>query len=193
MSNFSIKNVFGKGLLIAIPLGVVVYIAMKIFEMFAKVVEPISKQFGVERVFGELTITILVVFLLLMIVFVLGLLMRINIIADLGKSLEELVFKFFPSLNQLKVTAAEKLNLETKAESWKPVLILFENKYNAAYEIEQNETFVTLFVIKGIEISDGEILITRKEDVQIQNITSKELHHFTKQYGKGFLSLIKKN
>jgi uncharacterized membrane protein len=189
----SIKNVFGKGLIIAIPLGVVVYVAKKIFEMFEKVVEPISKQFGIERIFGELTITILVVFLLLMLVFVLGLLMRITFIASLGKSLEEIVFKFFPSLNQLKVTAAEKLNLETTTGSWKPVLLLYENKYNGAFVVEQNEEFITLFVLKGIEISDGEILITKKEEVQIQDISAFDLHHFTKQYGKGFLSLIKKH
>jgi uncharacterized membrane protein len=191
MNDFSLKKVFGKGLLIAIPLGVVVYIGLKIFEMLGKVIEPISKQFGAERIFGELTVTILVVFVLLMFVFILGLLMRVAIFASFGKNLEEIVFKFFPSLNQLKVTAAEKLDLETNTASWKPVLLFFENKYNAAFVIEKNDTFITLFVIKGIDISSGEILITKIQEVQIQEISSKELHQYTRQYGKGFLSMLK--
>ena len=193
MNNFSIKKVFGKGLLIAIPLGVVIYIGKKIFEMFEKVVEPLSKQFGIQKIFGELSVTILVVFILIILVFILGLLMRVTIFASFGKRLEELVFYFVPSLNQLKVTAAEKLKIETESETWRPVLVLFENRYQAGYIVDHIEDYFTLFVIKGIDISQGEILIVKKEVVQVQDITVKELNHFTKQYGKGFLSLIKKS
>jgi alpha-D-ribose 1-methylphosphonate 5-triphosphate synthase subunit PhnI len=70
-------------------------------------------------------------------------------------------------------------------------LLFFENKYNAAFFIEKNDIFITLFVIKGIDISSGEILITKIQEVQIQEISSKELHQYTRQYGKGFLSMLK--
>jgi uncharacterized membrane protein len=193
MRNFSLTKILGKGLIIAIPLGIVVYVLMKFLDMFKKIIEPLSEQFGVQKLFGQLTLTILTVFSIVLVVFILGLLMRINFLESFGKNLEEVVMKFFPSLQQLKVTAAEKLNLETNSSSWKPVLVCHENKYNAAFVIEKKDDLITLFVIKGIEISDGEVLITKQSEVELTDISSKELHQFTKHYGKCILGSIKEN
>lgn len=192
MNILSLKHLFGRGLVIAIPLGVILYIFLKIVAIFEKLVAPISEKIGIHKIFGELTLTVFAVFLIILLVLIMGLLMRLAYFERFGRSMEDVVFKIFPSLNQLKITAIEKLELENNTESWKPVLLFHEERFTPAFIIEQNEEMITLFVLKSVDISNGEFLITRKEAVQYQEITAKEIRQYTRQFGKGFLPLIDK-
>jgi uncharacterized membrane protein len=187
-----IKKIFGRGFTLAIPLGVVLYVFIKLVEIFEKLISPLATKLGIERILGELTLTIITVFLLLVFMFLLGLLMQLSIVSSFGKSLEDVVVKFVPSLNQIKTMAAEKLDVENTSNTWKPVLLLHEKKYFPAFVIEELNDLITLYTIIGTSINDGEILITRKSDVSIVEITASQIRLFSKQYGKGYLSLIEK-
>jgi hypothetical protein len=63
--------------------------------------------------------------------------------------------KFIPSLNHLKVMAADKLNLESSQNVWKPALVYFEEKYNAAFIVEEGELMVSLFLTKTNSFKEG--------------------------------------
>ena len=76
---------------------------MKIFE---KLIGPLAKKFQIERIFGEITLTFFAVLVMLAIAFLLGLLMRIKLIANIRGEVESLVLKFIPSLNYLELMAA---------------------------------------------------------------------------------------
>ncbi|BAO76383.1 hypothetical protein WPG_2153 [Winogradskyella sp. PG-2] len=94
---------------------------MKIFE---KLIEPIAKKFQIEHVFGEITLTFFTVLAMLAIAFLLGLLMRIKLIANIRAEVESLVLKFIPSLNYLELMATERLKVDDIDLNWKPVLVL---------------------------------------------------------------------
>ena len=145
------------------PLGVVVYVFIKLLDIFQKLINPLAIKLGIERILGELTLTIFAVFLLLLLMFLLGLLMQFSAVAGFGSNLEELVLKFVPSLRNLKTIAAEKLELENAANSWKPVMVLHEKKYFPAFIIEELNELMTLYLIRGTGINEGEILITSKK------------------------------
>ena len=192
MNLSKIKKIFGKGLTLAIPVGVVLYVFIKLLGILQKIITPVAANLGIERILGELTLTILAVFLLLAFMFLLGLLMQFSKVAGIGKALEELVFKFIPSLKNLKAIAAEKLDLEMASNAWKPVLVLYEKKYSPAFIIEELDDLITIYIIVGTSVSSGELLITSKNEVSFISVTANEIHQFSKQYGEGYLSLIAK-
>ena len=190
----ALKRVFGRGLALAIPLGVVVYVFMKLVEVFEKLIKPLTEKLGIEKILGELTLTTLAILILILIIFVLGLLMRVSFISRLEKSVDGLVTKLIPTLHQFKVMAAEKLDLDNEVNDWKPVMVLHEEKYFPAFIIEEQDDRITLYVIKGTSIhEDGEILITSKSEVILSEITANDIHRCSKQFGKGYLELIKKS
>ncbi len=187
----TIKSTFATGLAIAIPLGVVLYVFVRLFDILEKLIGPLATKLGIDRILGGLTLTIFSVLMFLLAMFVLGLLMRISFLAGLGKSIEDLVFRLIPSLNAARNMMAEKLDVQNALGTWKPVMMHYEEIYMPAFLIEESDDLVTLFLMKGIELSEGEILITKKEKVRLTELTTSQIHIFSKQFGKGYLSVIK--
>ena len=186
-----LKRTFGRGLALAIPLAVLGYVFVRIVGVFEKMITPLAGKMGVDRLLGELTLTLLACLLIVVLILFLGMLMKISLISRLGTDMESVILRFIPSLNQLKSIANEKLDLGIAQDTWKPVIMLHEQKYSPALIIEENDTLITLFVSKGTSLKDGEILITNKGEVRLHPITAHELHMCSKAFGKGFLSLIR--
>lgn len=192
MNRPSFKLIFAKGCALALPLGVVAYVFLKILSAFEEMIKPIATKLGVDKLLGEITLTVIALIVLMILMFLLGLLMQLSAVAGFRKNLEELVLKFIPSLNHLKTMAAEKLDFDEATSGWKPVLLFYENKYSAAFIVEENDKLITFFLTKGTSLSEGEIVITDKSEIVFSEITSRQMHQCSKQYGKGYISLIKK-
>ncbi len=191
MAAFSLKRTIGRGVALAIPLAVVGYVLMKFIDIFEKIAEPLAKKFGVDKILGEITLTIFALLIILVLIFILGLLMQIAVVASVRKELEDTILKVVPSMNQLKLMAAEKLDLENATSNWKPVLVYREEAYLPAYITEENEQWITFVLAKISASEQGDILIAKKENCSYIEINMKQMHHFTKQYGRGFLSVLK--
>jgi hypothetical protein len=185
-----LKRTLGRGIALALPLSIVLYILYKFIKIFESAISPFAKKFGVETILGELTVTFFAVLLMLAIVFVLGLLMNISLIADLRKEVESWILKFIPSLNHLKLMAAEKMDLENAATDWKPVFLQKGDQCMPAYVIEENNDWITLALAKGPNTEPGDIMIIRKSSVSYIEITMTQMHDFNKHYGKGYISLM---
>ena len=190
MAAFSLKRIIGRGIALAIPLSIVIYVVYKFLKIFEKALAPVANKFGVDHVLGELTLTFLAVLAILAIVFILGLLMQIDIIADLRKHVEGWILKFIPSLNHLKLMAVEKLDMENAATLWKPVLLLKGDQYMPAFIIEEKGEWITLALAKAPGTEPKDMLITKKSAVSYKEISMKQMHEFNKQFGRGYLSLI---
>jgi hypothetical protein len=104
-----------------------------------------------------------------------------------------MITRFIPSLNEFKSTAAEKRNMETETSTWKPVLLPHKTKYFPAFLIEELQDLVTLYVVQGTSVHEGELLITRKNDILLSSVSLEEFLRFSKQYGKGYLPWVKKS
>jgi uncharacterized membrane protein len=57
MTKFSLKSTIVRGIALAFPLSVVLYVLYKFIKIFEKIIGPIAKKFEIERVFGEITLT----------------------------------------------------------------------------------------------------------------------------------------
>ena len=193
MSKFKFKTILGRGLALAVPLAIVLYVFLRVIEVFKKLIAPVAEKIGVDRVRGELVLTILAIALIILIIVLLGLLMQITVVATVRSQVENIILKFVPSLNQLKLMAADTLDLDTEENTWRPVLLYTKEKakYNPAFIVEEDEEMLTLFICLETNIRKGEILIVNKEKVSTIPISFTDLHKSTRAAGKGFLGIIK--
>ncbi len=194
MSKFKFKTVLGRGLALAVPVAIVLYVFLRIISLLKKAISPLAADLGVQRIWGELTLTIFAILIIILIILLLGLLMQVAVVATIRAQVEDIILKFIPSLNQLKLLAADSLNLDEEEISWRPVLLytIEKAKYNPAFVVDEDEEMVTVFLCLEPNIRKGEILIVKKEKVKIIPITFNELHKCSRAAGKGYLEIIKK-
>ncbi len=112
-------------------------------------------------------------------------------IANLKVHVESLVLRFIPSLNHLKLMAAEKLNEEDAVTNWKAVLVIKGDQCFPAYIIEENEEWITLAKVGTTNTSPVGMMITEKSSVKCISITMEQMRVCNKQFGKGYVDMIK--
>lgn len=193
MKSFSFKKTFGKGVFLGIPILLSIYAFIKVEILFEKVVEPIAHQIGVEKILGEITLTLFAIVLLILFLFLLGLLMRVSFIASVGNDVEALVFKLVPSLNRIKMMAAEKLDMESEEKLWLPVLVYIDDSFVPAFVIEEDAVWVSLLTVKVPGSDPENLVIKKKEGLQLIPISLKELNSNNRQFGKGYIDIFKKS
>lgn len=190
MNPFSVKQTMIKGITLALPLAMVLYVLIKIVGMLEKMIGPLAKKAGVANILGDITITVIDILLLLLLVFLLGLLMQLAFVASFRTYIQDWIIKLVPSLNHLNLIAAEQLDIEKSVTTWRPVLVEKEGHFSPAFIIEESEEWLTLVYVKP-PLTDPEImLIIKKNEVNCKEITMKQMMQFNKQFGKGYLSLI---
>lgn len=195
MSTFSLKKTIFNGITLAIPLGIILYVLMRIMGVLQKAITPIAQKIGIDRLFGQITLTILVVFVILVLIFVCGLLMRLHFIKGFRSYIEGMIIRVVPSLNHLKLIAAEKLDVQSETLQWKPVLLWRKNEeeYVSAYIIEETNDWIIIAITNMPSTEPGQVLITKKSVVTYKEITMTEMQEHNKLFGKGYLSLIDTN
>lgn len=190
MGNLSPKKIFASGLALAIPLGIVFYLFLKFVGLFEKLIEPIAHKLGIQNILGELTISILAILLLLIIIFLLGLLMRFDLVKSIQGGIRDMILRFIPSLNQLQLMASQKLDIELAVQNWKPVLLQKGDEFIPAYLIEEGKDLLTFALVKGPDTSPDSLFITHKGSVSFQSISFEQLKKYNRQFGKGYQSII---
>jgi len=188
-----IKTTLIRGLTLAVPLFIVVYVLIRFIQIVRKIITPIATKMGIHHILGNATLTILTILLVLLFILALGLLAKIRMVSNVRQKLENTILHFVPSLNYFKLMADDKLKVTDSQNEWKPVLVFSEEKYNAAFIVEESEQLVTLFVSKGTSLKDGEIMTVNRKDVTIVPATYDELNKFSRAFGKGFISILEKN
>ncbi len=162
-----LKTTLIRGLTLAVPLAIVGYVLIRVIQIIRKLITPIATKIGIHHVLGNATLSIITVLLIILFIFGLGLLMQIRIVLRLRQRLENTILHFAPSLNYFKLMADDKLKVTDSQNEWKPVLVFSEEKYNAAFIVEETEQLVTLFVSKGTSLKDGEIMTVYRKDVTV--------------------------
>ncbi len=192
MAAFSFKNTMIKGIALAAPLSIALYILLRFVKIFEKIIAPFAKKFEVDTFLGEITLSVLAVITMLAVAFAFGLLMQIPIISKSGKQLEDLILKMIPSLNHLKLMAVEKLDAENAVTNWKPILIEKGNGFMPAYLIEESAEWITFSKVKMPGTDPGDVFIEKKDGIKFTYISMSQLLDFNKQFGKGYIGFIEK-
>ena len=184
------KTNLAMGLFLTLVIGVIAYILIKVDGILKKIITPIAHKLQMENIFGELTITFLAILAIIILVVVLGFISELPLFARYKEKMENLFLKIYPPLSYLKMMADEKLHVESVRADWKPVLALIDNRYLPAFIIEENDEWVTLSILHVPKSDPMAILIVPKDATQLIPLTSTQMHHNNRFFGKGHLSLI---
>ncbi len=178
------------GILITTVLAIIAFILIKLYTMVEKLVRPVAQFFRMDTIFGEITIIFFAILTILILVFVLGFISMLPSVFRYKNKMENWLLEIYPSLNYFKMWADEKLKMDSERTNWKPVLALIDDQYWPAFIVEENEEWVTLSVLYIPDSSPMELLIARKNSLQLIPMTMSQMLHNNRRYGKGHLSLI---
>jgi hypothetical protein len=190
MNAYKIKTTFALGLVITLVLAIISYILFRLGGLLKPVISPIAHKLGMQNDIGEVAITLLAILFIIFLVFVLGWIALLPAVSRYKNKFEDLLLKIYPPLNYLKAMEEERLKVNTERDGWKPVLALMYDQYWPAFIIEENEEWVTLSVLYVPNSDPMEVLIARKDETPMIPMTTKQMLHYNRLYGKGHLSLI---
>jgi len=192
MASKTFRRILIDGLALAIPLGILIFVFIKIHQILMKIADPLAKKLQIELLFGGLTVAILAVVLFFLIVIFLGLLMFIPAVVRTRAKVEQVILYIIPSLNQLKVIAGEKLTGEDSASAWKSILLKQNEDYTPAIITEEVGEWVTIVLIRAPRGEPEDIIIAKKANIEFIEFPMMELAIFARKYGRGFSKYIKK-
>jgi hypothetical protein len=190
MKATKIRATFAIGLVITLVLAVISYILFRLGGVFKPVIVPIAHKLGMQNDLGEIAITLLAMAAMLILIFVLGSIALLPSVSVYKDQFERVLLKIYPPLSYLKTMEEEKLKVNTERAGWKPVLALMYDQYWPAFIVEENEEWVTLSVLYVPNSDPMEVVIARKADTPMIPMTTKQMLHYNRAYGKGHLSLI---
>jgi hypothetical protein len=193
MGSFSFRQTLIRGITLALPLALVLYVLIRVAGMMEKMIGPIAKKAGIDKILGEVTLTVITILCLVILIFGFGLLMQFAFISSFRVYLQEWILKLVPSLNHLKLIAAEKLDIEDAPNTWKPVLIEKDDQFSPAFIIEETNEWITLIYVKPPSTETHNMVIAKKSSVHYKEITMKQMIQFNKQFGKGYIKLVEGN
>ena len=76
MSQFKFKTTLVRGLALGIPIAVILYVFIRILVVIEKLISPAAQAIGIERLLGEITLTLLALGVIMLFVLLLGFLTR---------------------------------------------------------------------------------------------------------------------
>ena len=107
---FFIKTTVKGGIIFFLPIVFIAIAIEKVAVVFTKIISPLALKFGIDKIAGKATITILIVIVVLLICFFGGLLMKIRKLQTLNKKLDKKLTELIPTYGEIKSKAAGKLD-----------------------------------------------------------------------------------
>jgi len=184
-----LKQIIGDGLAITIPLIVIIYVLHKAHQVLQVGIAPIAEKIGIHNLFGKVTLAVLATMVMLAIILFMGLLMRFSIMRSVRIAMENLVFRFFPFLNEFKAMMADRLESEGD-EAWKSVALYHGDEIQFAFLIEETEAHGTFLQLKGRHAADGELVILEKGTYHYKILSASEMERSVKRFGIGASAML---
>lgn len=186
MKKINFKQTFINGLFLALPLLAILYLGIKIIRIIEKVISPIANQMGIQRLLGELTLTIFAILILLILFFILGVFLHLKLLSDLNKQVESLAYKLIPQLYKLKTFAISE-NEYTSETAWKTVILQEGDDWVPAYITEENEKLITFFIPDAPDGKSGAVKMMDAEKAKFHPVDGRKFHAFMRSFGKGMI------
>jgi hypothetical protein len=188
MRSFSFRQTMVKGVMLALPLAIVFYVLVRVIGILEKLLSPLAKKAGISNIFGDITLTVIAIASLLILIFLFGLMMKLAFIANFRLYIQDVILKMVPSLNHLKLIAAEKLDIDDAVDFWKPILLADGDQFIPAYIVEESSEWMVILSIKPPSAEPDNIRIIKRSSVRYKEITMKQMMQCVKQFGKGFVN-----
>lgn len=188
MKQFDFRQTFINGLFLALPVLAILYLGFMVVQVIEKVIAPIAGKIGVQHLMGEITLTIFALVILIILFFILGLLLHVNILRGLNIQVESIAYKLVPQLYELKALTTDD-DKASPTSGWKPVLLLEGEGWVPAYITEENEKWISVFLPESPDGKNGTVKILESGTARYKAIEGMRLLAIIHHYGKGMIDL----
>jgi uncharacterized membrane protein len=188
MKRINFKQTFINGLFLALPVLALLYLGFKIIRIIEKLISPLANKVGVQHLLGELTLTIFALVILLIVFFILGILLHVNLLRDLNKQVEAVAYKLVPQLYKVKAFA---LNDESDSfsEGWETVLLKEGKNWVPAYITDASGEWISVFLPQAPDGKNGYIKLIEASSINYKVIDGMKFRSIVHHYGNGIISV----
>ena len=171
------------GLFLIIPIIILVILGKHAFAILTPLGRKIEQGLGITSLFGEATITIICLLLLLLFCYIAGMLLEVGLVSQWGRRMEEKLFLFVPSLQILKYRILGEE--DASKSSWTAVLLHEENHYTLAFITNAlTEDFLSIFIPESPHMDSGEIRFMKKEECVYTVVSMKAAMNAVISFGR---------
>jgi uncharacterized membrane protein len=190
-----VKTTITGGLLFLIPVVLVLIVLNRAFEWIRPWLRPLVVALGVDSMLGVTVLTALCLLALGFICFIAGLVIKLDRNRKIRKGFEDIVLKFLPGFEYLKVMAGEVDGTDV-GQSWKAGLLADGDAWVIAFVVEQHDNGrTTVFVPESPRADSGNTKIIETATMQFHPIGMREAYAALRHYGAGMgskLPMLKK-
>ncbi|MFH6769704.1 hypothetical protein V8G56_13205 [Gaetbulibacter aquiaggeris] len=183
-----IRTTITGGILFLLPIGLLIILFNKVFNVILKISEPISHKLPT-IIFGLKGAIIITLFLLIIICFISGLLFRSSWVKKNIVKLEENVLDYVPGYALIKSITADSIG-EQIDHKMTPILIKDENSWNLAFLVEEGVELSTVFIPDAPRYDAGEVRIIPTKLIKKLNVSANVFSRSIKNYGKGAINWL---
>ena len=170
--NFAKTTVIG-GIIFFIPFTIIVYAIKEINNTLYEIVSPLMISLGITSIGGKILVITSIIFLVLLICFIAGLIVKMRFAKKANSYLDSLALKYIPGYSKLRVDVLKKID-ETQIKEepafydrWQAVMIKHGAEWRISFIVEESkEGLLTVFEPASAEIQNGIIKIISKDETE---------------------------
>jgi len=190
MAAAKIRDLLAEGLLLALPLGAVIYLAHKTIGLLSKLLLPIASLLPNGRWFGIAAVEIAALILLLVGLVGLGAFARSKLGRKIHQVIEDVLLSKLPFYLMIKNIITDVTNTES-ATDLQPALVSFDDNAVLGFIVEEAEdkSTYTVFIPGAPGAASGSVMLVPKVRVQVLNVPTMGAMRAMKQRGIGLQAL----
>jgi uncharacterized membrane protein len=188
-----VRDLAVDGLLLALPIGVVLFIVVEVVQRVAIILAPLSHLLPRGRWFGIAALDIVAVIALLLVLIVIGAFARSALGRRLSERMDRIVLRKIPGYLMFKSMAAG-FSGEERDVGLLPALVAFDDNTVLGFVVEQSaapDGLLTVFVPSSPTVAAGNVVLVPRSRVTLLNAPMSAAMHSVSRLGLGMQSLVK--
>jgi uncharacterized membrane protein len=182
--SFTKTTIMG-GIIFLIPFFIIVIVVIKAYEILRKIIGPLVTQFGIQHLLGKATVTLVISFILVLVCFLVGLLVRSGSIRDNFPQLDAMAIKMIPGYELLKAQSGES-GVTDWRNTWQAIYLKTTEGWRIAFVVELNAgAFSTIFIPDAPKMETGQVKLVSLQSIEFLPLTVKQAHQYLGKFGVG--------
>lgn len=168
-----------------IPVVLISFAFSKAIRWIRPLIRPLVDALHVDTAVGKIILTVLCILALAIICFLAGLIIRLDKHRKVRKGVEDVVLRFVPGFEYLRVMAGEMEGTDERS-NWKAGLYAEGDAWVIAFIVEEHHNgFTTIFIPESPRADSGNTRIVRTESIRFHQITMREAYMSLRHFGTG--------
>jgi uncharacterized membrane protein len=178
-----IKDTVISGIVLFLPIFILLSIFKKVYSSLYETGIKLTEMLGLDKAEDKKWIPFATLFLVVLVLFICGLLVRFAMVTKMKEWIENNVLLYIPTYSKYKAKMMAKLQPEEDVRS--PILVELNGAWKPGFLIKTNDEKTTVFLPTTPDIDYGEVWIVETTKVTLLEMTTKEFKTSLLLSGKG--------